>query len=201
MDKVNGAIETVFAQRPIADSPEKAVLWDLFELNPHNGDWKKFSDRGAVLWRLDAKTLGKLRDWLDENKGRAVEHPDYGYYTWLDLRTSVGINALMASLPPKMQLLPDTKDGLPFQIGAVRTDGKQWDLNLPIRAELLEHAPRYFSERNMADLLKMRRTTYQDMRDRMAKRSFTLDKFTSADLWAVVCGEKRGRKSRPGADK
>jgi hypothetical protein len=200
MDKVNGAIETVFAQRPIADSPEKAALWDMFELDSHNGGWKKFSDRGAVLRRLDAKALGKFRDWLDKNKDRAVKHPDYGYYAWVDLRTCVGLSALMAQLPPDMQLLPDTKD-LPLQIAAVRTDGKQWDLNLPIRAELLERFPRYFSERNMASLLKMRRTTYQEMRDRMAKRSFRLDRFTSADLWAAVCGEKRGRKSRPEADK
>src|SRR5215218_7758409 len=44
--------------------PGKAVLWDLFALNPYNGGWGKCSDRGEVLMRLDAHTLAKLRDWL-----------------------------------------------------------------------------------------------------------------------------------------
>jgi hypothetical protein len=198
MDKVNGAIETVFAQRPIADSPEKAVLWDLFELDPDNGAWKKFSDRGAALLRLDAKTLGKLRDWLDENKDQAVE--DGRYTSWVRLRADVWLLAWTSQFPPEHQhkpLLPDTKDGLPLQIVAVRTDGKKWDLNIPIRAELLRLVRRYFSDGDKAALLEMPRQSYRDLRDRMEKRGFTLDKFTADDLWAAVYGEKRGRKRNP----
>jgi hypothetical protein len=195
MDKVNGAIETVFAQRHIAGSPEKAVLWDLFELDPYNGGWKKFSDRGAVLGRLDAKTLGKLRDWLDENKDRAVERYNHG--RWADLRADAGAGAWLKQLPPDMYLGPDTEDALPFQGVAVRTDCKKWDLNLPIRAELLERFPRYFSDGDKAGLLNMPRQSYRDLRDRMEKRGFTLDKFTADDLWAAVYGKKRGRKHKP----
>jgi hypothetical protein len=167
MDNVNGAIETVFAQRPIADSPEKAVLWDLFELDPYNGGCKKFSERGAVLGRLDAKTLGKLRDWLDENKYLALER--YRHGRWAGLRVDAGLGAWLKQLRPDTYLGPDTEDTLPFQGVAVRTDGEKWDLNVPIRAELLHRRPRKFSERDMGDLLKMPRTSYNEMRDRMKK--------------------------------
>jgi hypothetical protein len=182
-----------FVDETSAARPNKASLWDLFKLDPYNGGWKKYSDRGTVLGRLDAKTLGKLRDWLDKNKDRAVD--DYGHGRWASLRADVGFGAWLKQLPPDMYLGPDTEDTLPIQAVAMRTDGKKWDLNTPIRAELLRRLPRYFSERDMAGLLEMPRTTYTGLRDRMKKRGFTLEKFTVADLWAVVHGG-RGRKSR-----
>jgi len=179
--------------------PGKAVLWDLFGLNADNGGWGKFSDRGEVLMRLDANTLIKLRDWLDEERDRAVE--DYGYYTWLDLRTQVGLGAWAAQLPPDMQLLPDTKDGLPIQVAAVRTDGTKWDLNIPIRAELLRLTRRYFSEVDYAKLLGRGRRFYRNMRSRMDKAGFTLSRFTAEDLEHFVRGAKRGRKRQPKENK
>jgi hypothetical protein len=181
----NRVIEAIQASRP-----GQVVLWDLFALNPDNGGWGKLSDLGEVLMRLDGHTLAKLRDWLDENRDRAVER--HGYHTWLVLRTSVGLEALLAPLPPKMQLLPDTKDGLPFQIAAVRTDGKRWDLNIPIRAELLRQLPHYFSERDYAKLLGMSRRAYRRLRDAIEQEGLTLDKFTSDVLDRIVRGKKRG---------
>jgi hypothetical protein len=182
-DEVAEAIQAV--------RPGKAVLWDLFALNPDNGGWKKkLSDRGEVLMRLDTHTLTNLRDWLEENRDRAVE--DYGYYTWLDLRTTVGLVALLAQLPPNMQLLSDTKDGLPIQVAAVRTDGKRWDLNVPIRAALLRRLPRYFSERDYAKLLGISRKAYRRLRDAIKQEGFTLEKFTPDVLDRIVRGKKRG---------
>jgi hypothetical protein len=185
-DRVIEAIQTV--------RPGKAVLWDLFALYPHNGGQGKRSDRGEVLARLDAHALTGLRNWLEENKDRASDH--YGYYMWLRLRTEVGLHALLAPLPPKMRLLPDTKDGLPLQIGAVRTDGKKWDLNVPIRAELLRRSPRYFSERDYAKLLGMSRKAYRRLRDAIKHEDFTLDKFTPEVLDRIVRGMKRGPKRK-----
>jgi hypothetical protein len=183
-DKV---IEAIQALRP-----GNALLCDLFTLNPDNGGWGEYSDRGEVLMRLDAHTLTKLRDWLEENRDRAVEL--HGYHAWLRLRTEVGLLALLAPLPPKMQLSPDKKDGLPLEIGAVRTNGKTWDLNIPIRAELLRRAPRYFSERDYGKLLGMSRRAYRRLRDAINEESFTLDKFTPDVLDRIVRGEKRGPK-------
>jgi hypothetical protein len=189
-EKVREAIEAICAKKPASQRSGKASLWDLFKLDS-TLQKDKPSERGEVLSRLDGKTLAKLRDWLEENRDRAVER--YGYYTWLRLRTEVGLQALFASLPPKMRLLPDKKDGLPFQVGAVRVDGKTWDLNLPIRAELLRRLPRYFSERDYAKLLRIKRGFYRKMRARMDREGFPLRKFTTADLEAIVRGKKRGR--------
>jgi hypothetical protein len=199
MHGVNGAIEEVSAQRLLENSPDKAVLWDLFALDPHNGGWEKRSDRGAVLRRLDAKTLRKLRDWLDENKERAVEH--YGYGKWGLLRAEAGVGACLKPLPADTQLLPDTEDDLPLRVVAVRTDGKKWDLNVPIRAELLRLRRRYRSERDMARRLAMPKTSYRDLRSRMRRLGFTLERFSADDLWAAVHGNKRGRRSQSEADK
>jgi len=181
-------IEAIQAVRP-----GKAVLWDLFALNPDNGEWGEFSDRGKVLMQLDTHTLTKLRNWLEE-EGRDWAVKDY--YTWRRLRSEVGLHALLAPLPPKMQLLPDTKDGLPLQIGAVRTDGKKWDLNVPMRAEFLRRFPRYFSERDVAKLLDMAPSSYRRLRKRMDEENFTLDRFTTDILDRIVRGKKRGRKRR-----
>jgi hypothetical protein len=195
MLEVDEAITAVSAERPYLRAVGRGSLWDLFGLDTHNGGWGKQSDRGEVLMRLDANTLTKLRDWLDENRGRAVER--YGYYTWLDLRTKVGLGAWLAQLPPDMKLLPDAKDGLPFQAVAVRTDDKKWDLNAPIRAELLRRSPRYFSERDMAKLLDTSRSSYRRLRERTEKQGLTLDKFTADILERMVRGENRGPKRRP----
>jgi hypothetical protein len=188
-DKVVEAIEAVYAKKSALAHPEKASLWDLFALDTQNGGWAKLSDFGEVFACLDAPTLAKLRDWLDENRDRAVER--YGYYTWLNVRTRVGVEAWLAQLPPDMQLLPDAKDGLPVQIASVSTDGEKWDLNIPIRIELLRRLPRYFSERDYAKLLGMSRRAYRRMRDVIEQEGFTLDKFTPDVLDRIVRGKKR----------
>jgi hypothetical protein len=100
MDKVTEAIETVFTQRPTPQRPYKATLRDLFDLNSRNGSWKKYSDRRAALMCLDATTLTKLRDRIEENRDRAVQR--YGYDKWHELRTLVGLEAFLSQLPPDM---------------------------------------------------------------------------------------------------
>lgn len=195
MLEVDEAIKAVSAERPHLRAVGRGSLWDLFALNSHNGGRGKHSDRGEVFARLGPHTLAKLRDWLEENRDRAVE--DYGYYTWLELRTTIGLEALLGQLPPDMQLFPDADDGLPLQVVAVRTDGKRWDLNIPIRAELLRLVRRYFSEEDYAKLLGIGRGFYRNMRARMDQEGFTLRKFTAEGLERFVRGEKRGRKGRP----
>ena len=93
MDEVIAIIEMVFEQRPTPQRTDKAVWWDLFDLDSSNGGWKKYSDRGAVLMRLDAKTLRKLRDWLEEHKQEAIERYDERQYKYLHRDVS-----LMAAL-------------------------------------------------------------------------------------------------------
>jgi hypothetical protein len=189
-DKIREAIEAVYVKKSASQHSAKASLWDLFSLDAQNGGWGRLSDRGEVLSCLDARTLTRLRDWLEENRDRVIER--YGYYTWLDLRTEVGLDAWLSQLPPDMELLPDTKDGLPLQGVAVRTDGKKWDLNIPIRAELLRQLPRRFSERNYAKLLGISRKAYWRLRDAIKQEGFTLDKLTLDVLDRIVRGKKRG---------
>lgn len=150
------ALEAIFP-----DEWERRSLWDLFALSPYH-------ERGRALSRLDAKTLGKLRVWLDENKVLAVERCHYG--RWVGLRAEAGVGAWLKQLPSGTQLRPSTEDGLPIQAVGVRTDGKKWDLNLPIRAELLRRYRRYFSERDMAKLLGMAKTSFRRLRGRMDRR-------------------------------
>ena len=110
MDKVTGAIEKVFAQRPTPQRPHKATLWDLFGLDTLNGGWKKFHDRGAALGRLDAKTLATLRDFLEEHEEEAINR--HGALEYEDLRAAVGVDASLASLPPDKPLLGQEGDAL-----------------------------------------------------------------------------------------
>lgn len=109
----------------------------------------------------------------------------------------MGLAALLTPLPDKMELVPDTKDGLPFQIRAVRTDGKTWDLNIPIRAELLRLLPRHFGERGYAKLLGMSRKAYRRLRAAAKREELSLDAFTAEDLYRIVYGKKRGPDRKP----
>jgi len=145
INEVPQALEALFANRPALGWPGKASLWDLFALEKYNGGPGKLSDLGYVLERIEPTTLAKLRDWLDNKKEEAVERNVFN--SWQESRTFVGHSAWLKQLPPGMPLSPETEDGLPIQLTAIRTDGKKWDLNLPIRAELLRRLPRYFSER------------------------------------------------------
>ncbi len=193
--EVTNAIEALFASRPESQWPDRASLWDLFNLEQYNGGHGKPSDRGFVLSHLQPETLLKLKDWLDNNSQEAVKK--YGYNRWLHLRTVVGIGAWVKQLPRDMDLSPDTEDGLPIQITAIRTDGKKWDLNIPIRLELLRLMPRYFSEREYKRLLGIGRTSYRRMKLYMKQESFTLQKFASDVLERIVRGERRGPKQNP----
>ncbi len=179
------AIETV--------RPGKASLWDLFELNPHNGgrDWA--ADRGKVLACLDSKTLDKIRGWIGDNIEEAMER--YGFVRPITLRTEVGLTAWLRRLPPDMSLLPNKQDGFPLQGVAIREDGKTWDLNAPIRARLLQEWPRYFSERDRARLTGMSRSSYKRMEERMERLGFTLDKFSLNELPEIRLPKKPGPKS------
>src|SRR5215208_7215176 len=128
-DRVIASIEMVFEQRPTPQRPDKAVLWDLFGLDPYNGGWKKYSDLGAVLMRLDAKTLRKLRDWLEEHKQEAIECYDKRRYKLLHEAVS------LSTLPPDMSSSSEGQ-GTGLASGAVAyytRRGTRRDLYLPIR--------------------------------------------------------------------
>ena len=86
------------------------------------------------------------------------------------------------------------KDGLPMQGVAIRTDGKSWDLDAPIRAKFLEQQGK--RKRQTAELLGIPWSTYKDMRKRMDKHSFSLEHFTPHDLEAIARGNQ-GRKPEP----
>ena len=97
----------------------------------------------------------------------------------------------LGPLPPNMNLLPDSKDGLPIQVAAIRTDGEKWDLNIPIRAELLRQLPHYFSERDYAKCLGMSRRAYRRLRNAIEEEGFALNRFTADALDRIVRGKKR----------
>ncbi len=168
-------------------------MWSLFELDSHNGGLGKYSDRGALLESLDADTLTQIRNWLEENKERAIEA--YGFGEWSRLALAAGFGALAKQLPPSLchasPFADKPKDGLPLQAVAIRADGKTWNLALPIRAEILRRQG--LSGRAIAELLGLPWSTYRELRTRIDKRDFSLDRFTVDDLDVVARGNQ-GRK-------
>jgi hypothetical protein len=167
----------------------KGSLKDLLELDWVNNKGQN-SDLGEVLEPLDSKTLYMVSDWLDTDREQLTH--DYGHNRWLHLRTQVRLNAWLKQLPPGMSLSPDSHDGLPIQVAAIRTDGKKWNLNIPVRAELLRMVRRYFSERDYAELLGISRRAYRRLRDAIKEEGFTLDRFSPDVLDRIVRGKKRG---------
>jgi hypothetical protein len=159
MDEVIAIIEMVFEQRPTPQRPDKAVWWDLFDLDSSNGGWKKYSDRGAVLMRLDAKTLRKLRDWLEEHKQEAIERYDERQYKYL--HRDVSLMAALSSLPPDKPLLPEEPGTAPrFDAVAHYTRrGTSRDLKSPIRVaaraeELRRQERRHRTEREIEQIIE-----------------------------------------------
>ena len=201
-DRVIAIIEMVFAQRPTSQRPDKAVLWDLFSLDSSSGGWKRYSDLGAVLGRLDAKTLRKLRDWLEEHEQEAIEHYDERRYKLLHEAVS------LSTLPPDMSSSPE-RQGKGLASGAVAyytRRGTSRDLYLPIRVasrtEELRQERRHVTEREIEQTIEnelgVSRTTQQRWSDRMKEVGMTWDRFTTDQLEYVALGEKRGpRKPKP----
>ena len=207
MDEVIATIELVFTQRPTPQRPDKAVLWDLFDLDSFNDGWKKYSDRGAVLMRLDAKTLHKLRDWLEEHKEEAIERYDERQYRCL--HRDVSLNASLGSLPPdKLLFSKEPCTDSRFDAVAYYTQrGTSRDLSLPIRAirraeELRRQEYRHVTEREIEQTIEkefgVSRTTQKRWSNRMKEVGMTWYSFTTDQLEYVALGEKRGpRKSKP----
>jgi hypothetical protein len=85
-------------------------LRDLFDLDARNGGRNKDSDRGAALGRLDAKTLGNLRDSLQERRDEALDKQFCDEYQYKDLRATVGLMAIFTALPPDKPLMSEKQD-------------------------------------------------------------------------------------------
>jgi len=165
----------------------------LFGLDTTDGGFGKVHSLGAFLNSLDTEALVRLRDWLDENQERATQL--YGHHRWHTVRFLVSCSAWVERLPQDVRyadaFVHKPKDGLPMQGVAIRTDGKKWNLDAPIRAALLEQQGK--RKRRTAELLGMPWSTYKDLRKRMDKQSFSLERFTPHDLEAIARGNQ-GRK-------
>lgn len=191
----SGKLIEATTRDPAKEEPREAKpdMWSLLELNPHNGGPGKYSDRGVLLDSLDADTLTQIRTWLEENKERAVA--TYGFGRWLGLRAHVGLGALAKQMPPELRrkdhCAHKAKYGSPLQGVAIRTDGKIWDLDLPIHAELLRGEG--LSGREIAKRLGKAESSLRDIQSRTKNLRFSLSKFTTHDLEAIVRGGKRGR--------
>lgn len=192
-DALNNSGELVETEEHVELVGHVPDMWSLFELNPHNGGSGKYSDRGALLDSLDADILTQIRTWLEENKERGVAV--YGFDRWLNLRADVWFEAAAKQMPPEVRdtdyFANKAKDGSPLQGVAIRTDGKTWDLDLPIRDELLRREG--LSGRAIADRLGIAESSLREIRARAKKLGFSLRKFTAHDLDAIMLGGKRGR--------
>jgi hypothetical protein len=162
----------------------------LVELPPDDGGFGKVSSLARFLDALDVDALVQLRNWLLENQQRAVEL--YGRNRLHFLYFFVKFRAWCGQLPPDVRhanLFPDKpKDELPLQGVAIRTDGKKWDLDNPIRAELREQSGK--RKRQIARELDMSWSTYKDLRKRTEKQGFSLAHFTSEELDAIARGNQ-----------
>jgi hypothetical protein len=171
----------------------KYDMWRCLELDPHNGGAGQYSDRGKFLRSLSIGELNRIRDWLEANKERTIEA--YSLGRWSGLSFAVGFEAWAKQLPPDVRhadsFKDKLKDGLPLQGVAIRSDGKKWDLDTPIRAMLLEQQGK--PKRRIAELLGTPWSTYKDLRKRMDEQGFSAERFTPDDLEAIARGNQ-GRK-------
>ncbi len=169
-------------------------LWHLLELNPHNGGVGKRADRGECLDRLSAKTLTKLRAWLEANEDEAAEK-GYQRNQFKDLLITVSLLARLTSLEPGKPLLPDKRDAtLPLEAVVYTRSGRAVDLTTVIKLERLRQTPGFVSERDLEEELEIPRSTIRHLIERIEGIGFSLEKFTSEELGYVAVGAKRGRK-------
>jgi hypothetical protein len=172
---------------------EQLDMWSLFELDQHNGGLGKYSDRGAILRSLDADTLEATKTWLERNGDRAIEH--YGYNRWRFLLFNVNAELWYKRMPEDVRRFDPFADrpkyGLPLQGVAIRTDGKTWDLDLVIRAEILRRQG--LSGRAIAERLGRPESSLRKIQKRAKELGFSLSSFTPHELDAIACGKKRGR--------
>ena len=226
MDKVTEAIETVLTQRPTPQRPNKATLRDLLDLNTRYDIGDTDTDLGAVLTRLDAKTLGNLEHFLKEHRKEAIDRQYCREYRYTYLLSQAGWRAAYTSLPPDDPLLlgkPDTPSGevirtrrgyvvdlaalnnaLPFEANYIG-GGRSVNLKTPVSAAKLaeylrQNYPR-ITERAMEDtieeVLGVSRSTQKRWRERMEEVGMTPWQFSDAQLQDVAVGKRRGRKPQP----
>lgn len=178
----------------VGEDPTDKRLRFLMELPTDDGGYGRQNSLGRFLDTLNTNELVQLRDWLEENKARAIEL--YGQHKLAYF--IVPFSAFVAQLPPEAQQAPwpgtESQTDLPMQAEALRTDGKRWDLMLPMRAEQLLRSG--LSERAVARRLGVPWSTYKDMRKRMKAAGFSSYKVTLDEPLPIVRGKKRGRKPK-----
>jgi hypothetical protein len=191
MDEVLEAIQAVHVHNFGDSVVGTASIWDLFELDdtPRYG---RPSDLGQAL-DLSAKTLAKLRDWLDDYTEEALQRYKEPRCTNLygKVRALAWLSALLPDEPP----FPEGRDaGLPLEAVAYTRRGRSVDETIALRLALLRQALRRFSERDLEKELKVPRSTLRRMMERMDEIGFSLENFTADELSYVALGAPRGRK-------
>jgi hypothetical protein len=206
MGKVTEAIETVFAQRPSPQRPNKATLRDLLGLESRKDISEENTELGAVLRLLDAKTLENLTHFLEEHREEELDRQYCSGHQYTYLCSVVGMRAARVPLPPDMPLLsekPDTPSGevihtrrgyvvdlaalnnvLPFEV-AYTSSGRSKNLKTPVLAAKLAAALRQ---------LGVSRSTQKRWHERMEEVGMTHWQFSDAQLQNVAIGKRRGPK-------
>ncbi len=193
MDEVLEALEAVRTQVSGAVPVGEASLLDLFELDD-TPRWGRPSDLGEALTRLNARTLAKLRDWLDENTEEVVRR----YPRCATVYGTVRQLAWLRQMPPDEPTLSDSRgENLPFKAMAYTRGGRRVDTAKVVRLARLRQAPGFLSERDLEKELGIPRPTVRRMIKRMDEIEFSLARFTPDDLAYIAVGRPRGRKPKP----
>lgn len=196
IDEVVRTIEAVLAERTGTEPTGGTSLWDLFELDPHNGGVGKRPDRGECLSRLNAKTLTNLRDWLEANEEEAVRK-GYNHNRFKGLWAQVSLLPRLEHLLPGKSLFSGELDPtLPLEAVAYTRSGRAIDLTTIIKLARLRRKPGFMSERDLAKEVGIPRSTVRHIIERMEEIGFSLDKYTSEELEYVAAGTKRGPKHK-----
>jgi Homeodomain-like domain len=204
LDEVIEALEALYETRPTPQRPDRASLWDLFNLNPFPVRQDKSSDRGEALRRLSTKTLAKLRDWLEVNGQEAVNR--YGAQRYTAVTGHISAFLAARRLFDGKWRFTDNSGALPIQGFARGPSGRIVDIIAPIRAAFrrreiqLSRKPRFVTERELEKQLASEfgksRSTIRRWFQRYQELGLHkgLLHVTPEELFYVRKGEKPGQK-------
>lgn len=139
-----------------------------------------------MICELNGDVARKLARWANDHRGAIEER--YGVPAFVEAVSVIGLTGFLKSLPPDTPLFSPGENGAPMTATAIRADGERWDLKLPIKANRLFRASRYYSERDVAERLGISRAHLKRMQERAQETGYPLDAQWKQSIAAETMG-------------